>query len=224
MSLKHFARIPCVLWLKWLLFDYVASQIRHRGKHLKVGYFAYVRDCDFGIYNAVGDFSHLSAVRMNDFSYVSERSTIGRTKIGKFCSLGPNLLCGPGRHPADKFLSTHPVFYSSRGQVLTSFSDRDYFEEYKEIEIGNDVWIGANVIILDGVKIGDGAIVAAGAVVYKDVPPYAVVGGVPAQVVKYRFGQDIIESLLKKRWWDMDYEYLRRHFRDFHDSSNMNSI
>ena len=74
----------------------------------------------------------------------------------------------------------------------------------KEVVIGNDVWIGGNVSILDGVVVGDGAIIAAGAVVTKDVPPYAVVGGVPAKVIKYRFNEQEIQALLHERWWDKD--------------------
>ena len=70
--------------------------------------------------------------------------------------------------------------------------------------IGNDVWIGLNATILDGVTIGDGAIVAAGAVVTKDVPPYAVVAGVPAKIIKYRFTESQIDFLLKFRWWEKD--------------------
>lgn len=98
-----------------------------------------------------------------------------------------------------------------------SFADRNYFEEFEKIGIGNDVWIGANVIILDGIEIGDGAVVAAGSVITKSVPPYAIVGGVPAKIIRYRFEKDKIEKLLILKWWDMDLAYLRKNFTKFHN-------
>lgn len=74
----------------------------------------------------------------------------------------------------------------------------------REVIIGNDVWIGAGVFIKGGIKIGDGAVIAAHAVVTKDVPPYAIVGGVPAKILKYRFTDDVIRKLLDLKWWDYD--------------------
>ena len=85
----------------------------------------------------------------------------------------------------------------------------------KPCEIGNDVWIGDNVFIKSGVKIGDGAVVGAGAVVTKDVPPYAVVVGVPARVIKYRFDEKTIAELLELKWWDLDAQIVKSlPFRD----------
>ena len=85
------------------------------------------------------------------------------------------------------------------------------------VEIGNDVWIGSHVLILDGVTIGDGAVVAAGAVVTKDVEPYAIYGGVPAKLIKYRFPPKTIEMLLKMKWWDKEEKWIREHTEDFED-------
>lgn len=85
--------------------------------------------------------------------------------------------------------------------------------------IGNDVWIGANAIILQGVTIGDGAIIAAGAVVTKDVPPYAIVGGVPAKVIKYRFSDEVILKLLQIKWWDKPEEWIIQKLEKFTDVS-----
>src|SRR5690606_40549227 len=72
------------------------------------------------------------------------------------------------------------------------------------VSVGSDVWIGAGSIVLDGISIGDGAIIAAGAVVNKDVPPYAIVGGVPARIIRYRFDEETRAALLEWRWWDLD--------------------
>jgi virginiamycin A acetyltransferase len=81
--------------------------------------------------------------------------------------------------------------------------------EYKRITIGNDVWIGARAVILDGITIGDGAIVGACAVVTKDVPPYAVVAGVPARVIRYRFSEKKIRTLLELQWWEWSPEEIK---------------
>ena len=145
-------------------------------------------DCRFGAHAyAVAPFL-LQHVELGDYSYFAMNAHAANVKIGKFCSIGPNFCCGLGIHPTNG-ISTSPYFY--RGKV----------EEHRQVTIGNDVFIGANVTILDGVTIADGAVVAAGAVVTKDVPPYAIVGGVPAEVKKYRFDAPTIAKLLEKQWW-----------------------
>lgn len=141
-------------------------------------------------------------------SYIADNAIITMTKIGRFCSIGPNLVCGFGIHPING-ISTAPCFYSTLKQNGMTYSKEDKIVERKEINIGNDVFIGMNVSILDGVTIGNGAVIAAGAVVTKDVPPYAVVGGVPAKVIKYRFSEEIIQKLLKIQWWNWDDEKLQ---------------
>nr|WP_302694185.1 CatB-related O-acetyltransferase [uncultured Prevotella sp.] len=81
--------------------------------------------------------------------------------------------------------------------------------------MGNDVWIGSSVIILGGVTIGHGAIIAAGAIVNKDVPPYAIVAGVPARIIRYRFNDEQIEKILKDPWWKKSEQWLRERVKDF---------
>lgn len=136
-------------------------------------------------------------------TYLSVNAKVSNTEIGKFCSIGPNLLCGHGIHPIDG-ISTSPSFYSTIKQNGLTFSSENKIEELKSIFIGNDVFIGANVTILDGITIGDGAIIGAGAVVSKNIPPYAIAIGCPIKVVKYRFAPDVIEKLLLIKWWDKD--------------------
>ncbi len=143
----------------------------------------------------------LSNVAMDKFSYVSSNSKLDLVEVGSFCSLGPELICGYGEHPTD-FLSTNPVFFSTLKQCGTSFADKDYFQERKKIFIGHDVWIGARVFIKDGVRIGNGSIIGAGAVVVKDIPDYAIVGGVPAKILRFRFSDEIIRELLDIQWWN----------------------
>lgn len=151
---------------------------------------------------------NLSDCLIGRYSYAT-RATISMTTIGRFCSIGPDLICGWGDHPTD-FVSTSPAFFSTRNQCGTSFSEKDFFDEKKYIYIGHDVWIGARVFIRDGVKIGNGAIVAAGAVVVKDVPDYAIVGGVPAKIIKFRFPDEIKSKLLELQWWDWPEDKLRQ--------------
>ena len=153
--------------------------------------------------------SSLYEVNLGRFSYVGRDSVVGRTRFGSFCSCGPSLLVGSGDHPSD-YISSSPLFYSTLKQCGISFADRDYFDELKETIIGNDVWIGARVFIKDGVNIGHGAIIGAGAVVVDDVPDYAVIGGVPARIIRFRFSDEIISQLLDIKWWDWSDEHLQK--------------
>lgn len=151
---------------------------------------------------------NLHDVEVEFGSYISLNSRISHTKIGKFCSIGPNFFCGFGIHPTNG-ISTSPVFYSSQKQAGFTYSE-DKIEERKEIFIGNDVFIGANVTILDGISIGNGAIIGAGAVVSKDIPPYAIAVGAPIKIIKFRFKEEVIDKLQKIEWWNRNENILRK--------------
>jgi acetyltransferase-like isoleucine patch superfamily enzyme len=151
------------------------------------------------------------------FSYLGGGNTEMRhiSMIGRFCSIAHNIQCGHIEHPTD-FISAHPLFqgnaawraakdFAARNQdgVTKSsqlLSDR-VLQQFPKIVIGNDVWIGEGAFIRQGVEIGDGAIIAARAVVTKDVPPYAIVAGTPARILRYRFEQAIIAELMEMQWW-----------------------
>ena len=157
----------------------------------------------------VFDFVRLGNVKIDSYSYINRNCTFENTEIGKFCSIGPNVLCGLGSHPID-YLTTYPGMYSNNSSGAFSFSKNHIVKEWnKEVVIGNDVWIGANSLILGGIEIGNGAIVAAGSVVTKNVPPYAIVGGVPAKVIKFRFHENSIKVLLQSEWWNFDFETIK---------------
>lgn len=136
-----------------------------------------------------------------------------RLTVGKFCSIacGARFLMNSANH-AMSSLSTYvfPIFHEEwdHGMKVTEAWDRR-----GDIVVGNDVWIGYEAVILSGVTIGDGAIVAARAVVTKDVPPYTVVGGVPARPIRRRFDQETISGLLELRWWDWPPEKLSNSLR-----------
>ena len=128
--------------------------------------------------------------------------------VGRYCSIAKHADIGLSNHPVT-WLSTTPRQYFPNhflwnDRVDGRVSTVPWPYEFKHVEIGNDVWIGDRTVIMSGVKIGDGAIVASGAVVTKDVPPYAIVGGVPAKVIKYRFDEETIKELLKLKWWNYD--------------------
>jgi len=214
--MKQIIKNPLTVWFAKLIKSKI-TEYKNRKKFLKIGYMSSVTNSSFGMYNTIYNNVSLSKVSLGDFTYIAGNTNISRTKIGKFCSIGPDCKIGLGKHPTKDFVSTHPIFFSTLKQAQITFADKNYFEEFENISIGNDVWIGANVIVVDGVKIGDGVIVAAGSVVTKEIPPYAIVGGVPAKVIKYRFEKNEIEKLLELKWWDMDIEYFKNNFSKFHN-------
>ena len=139
---------------------------------------------------------------IGSYTYLNYGTLIQHTTIGNYCSISHNVKMGLGAHPLDLF-STSPIFYKVKNALGVNVVDEDIkFKEYAPITIGNDVWIGSDVIIMDGVEIGNGAVVAAGAVVTKNVPAYAIMGGVPAKLIKYRFSESKISSLERSKWWE----------------------
>ncbi len=142
---------------------------------------------------------------MGSFSYCI--SGLGQsTKVGRYCSISWSCAVMGIDHPSD-FISTHLfTFRHYFTNAIAREHDRapspGHFVPIEgNVQIENDVWIGQNVLLKPGIRIGTGAIVAAGAVVHKDVPPYAIVGGVPAKIIRYRFSQELIERLLSSKWW-----------------------
>lgn len=145
---------------------------------------------------------------LGDYSYVGRNSRLVYAHVGKFCSIAGGCAIGMGTHSLDN-LSTASIFTARNNGTGNTWTELNTFEEYKAIEIGNDVWIGERVIILGGKRVGNGAVVGAGAVVTKDVPPYAIVGGVPAKIIRYRFSNEVIEKLEASQWWSLDDEILK---------------
>lgn len=219
-KMKLLLKNPLSVWLIITVRNLILYY-QNQNKYLKIGYMSRVSSCTFGRYNTLYENVSLHHSSLGDFTYIAGDTQISNTTIGKFCSIGPDCKIGLGKHPSKDFVSTHPIFFSTLKQTQITFADKNYFEEFEDIFIGNDVWIGANVVVVDGVKIGNGAIVAVGSVVTKDIPPYAIVGGVPAKIIRYRFEQNEIEKLLKLNWWDMDVDYLKSNFRKFHDIESL---
>lgn len=215
-------RNPLTIWANWVIRKTII-EYKFRKKMLQIGYMAKVINCRFGKFNSIYDRSALINVNIGDYSYVAADAILMNTIIGKFTCVGPGVMCGLGQHPSRGYVSIHPAFYSPACQAAVTFSTESRYTEYMPIEIGNDVWIGARALICDGVMIGNGAIVGAGAVVTKDVPPYAVVGGVPAKILRYRFTPDEINFLINFKWWDRDEAWLRSNYDNFNDIVQLRS-
>jgi acetyltransferase-like isoleucine patch superfamily enzyme len=191
-------------------------EIKNKSKHIRIGYNTIIVNSKIGLYNTFYDNIEIVDCDIDDFVYISYGSKIANTKIGKFCSIGPDCKIGLGKHPTN-FVSTFPAFFSTRKQCQVAFVNKNYFEEIQKIIIGNDVWIGANAIIMDGVNIEDGAIIAAGAIVTKDVQPYSIVAGIPAKEIRKRFSNEDVNKLLKIKWWERDLKWLKENADSFND-------
>ncbi|MCC7523673.1 MAG: CatB-related O-acetyltransferase [Chitinophagaceae bacterium] len=161
---------------------------------------------------------------VGDYSYIGYNTNIYHAEIGKFCSISKDVCIGLPSHPS-RFISTSPIFVNIINGTGYSWSKQDLFDAVPEkVNIQNDVWIGMKVTIMGGVTIGNGAIIAAHSVVTKDVPPYAVVGGVPAKIIKYRFTEDIIDALQQSAWWTRNDTFLQERIAAFQQEITPDNI
>lgn len=166
--------------------------------------------CTLGEGVSLGPHTKLKDCSVGRYTYFAGHSRLSDCEIGAFCSLGPHLEVGFGRHPTH-YVSTYPSFYSRHSAGRADLGATTDFVEHLPVKIGNDVWIGAHCLLMDGVTIGDGAMIAAGAVVAKDIPAYTLAGGVPARVIRPRFTPEETEFLLALKWWEHDLAWIRQH-------------
>lgn len=177
--------------------------------------------------NLFGNNNEIKNSQIGFGTYLGSNMKITNWKIGKYCSIASNLKIICGSHPVGKNISTHPAFYFKHNKELNEL-DLSYIKENKyndsvkidnkwDIIIENDVWIGSDVKFLQGIRIGDGAVIGAGALVTKDVAPYAIVGGVPAKLIRKRFSDEDIEFLLELKWWDKGEEWIKENAEYFED-------
>lgn len=167
-----------------------------------------VKNCTLARHIYIGEKAVCYDSKIEGYTYIGPSTVLTHTNVGKYCSISSDCVIGMGEHPTDT-VSTSPVFYSRNNCLKTCFTEIP-FEEYKNTIIGNDVWIGSHVMVKCGVTIGNGAVIAAGAVVTHDVEPYAIVGGVPARMIKYRFDADTRVQLQEIAWWEWPDEKVRK--------------
>ena len=180
-------------------------------------------ECRFEGNNKIGANTRFYNSSLGYGSYIGDNNLFVNSVFGKYCSVGSNIRLVVSSHPTENVISTHPAFFSGEYAQFSYVKDRTYDELLKTpdgygLKVGNDVWIGDNVLIKGGVTIGDGAVIAMGAVVTRSVPPYAIVGGVPAKIIRYRFEEDKIKLLEKMQWWNMPESRIREIAEKFSDA------
>lgn len=220
MILSDLLKNPITYWLRWLInkniFLYKNAQ-----KNVKIDYLSHITNSRMASNTTLYQNVRLHNTSIDSFSYISNYTVVIGATIGKFCSIGPNCRIGLGMHPTKDFVSTHPIFFSSQSNVGINFTEKNYISEFEDIKIGNDVWIGANVLIKDGVSIGDGAIIGANSMVTHDVDSYAIMGGSPAKLLRYRFSEKEISFLLSNKWWDKEIDILKNEYTKYHNIKNL---
>jgi len=167
--------------------------------HVTIAESAKVTNSHLKQYSRLKEYSELHNSTLGEYSYISQYSIVNKSEIGKFCSIAHGCYIGLWEHNTQ--VTTHSFYlYEHSGNFVKGY--KNYDKDNIVTTLGSDVWVGANAVILKGINVGDGAIIGASAVVTKDVPPYAIVVGNPAKIIKYRYNRDDIIWLLKIKWWD----------------------
>lgn len=175
-------------------------------EYTTIGNYSRVVDSTCAAHAQIGRNNTIISCAFGRYSYTGYYTICNDTTIGSFCSISYGVDIGGGTHNYNR-LTTYPIYRELNSGV------EDWFNSVPEpCIIGNDVWVGAEATIIGGVKVQTGAVIGAGSVVTHDVAPYAIVAGVPAKTIKYRFSDEIISDLLETRWWDLPSDVLKNNF------------
>lgn len=159
---------------------------------------------------------------LDRYSYIGYDCDVINCEIGAFCSIANGVIIGGAQHPLN-WVSTSPVFYKADGGTGLHLGSLDIPKSKKTV-IGHDVWIGQRAILMQGITIGNGAVIGAGAVVTKDVPPYAIVAGVPAKIIRNRFDDDLIAKLQESKWWMLPDDKLKQYSEYINDPKGLCNV
>ena len=179
---------------------------------------ASIRNCRFGRFTQVGEQVHMAHCLLDDYAYVQPYCDLMSADIGKFANIASMVRINPGFHPME-YPTLHHFTYRPTMYGMAEQDDAAFFEwrSRQRVLIGHDTWIGHGAVIMPGVRIGNGAVVGSNSVVTKDVPAYAIVGGVAAKVIRQRFPRAISEALEATAWWDWDHDTLTERMPEFKD-------
>lgn len=158
-------------------------------------------------------------LKMGRHSYSGYDCNFLNVEIKSFCSIASKVIIGGAHHPLE-FVSTSPVFLSHKDSLKTKFAKHEYLPVL-QTTIGHDVWIGEGVYIKAGITVGDGAVIGTGAVVTRNIPPYAIVAGNPAKLIRMRFDEDTVNAFIKMQWWNLSDAKLIEVAQYFHDPQYM---
>lgn len=176
---------------------------------------AVVLNSTLGRWTEVAEQTRVQDCEIGDYSYVMERCDLQHARLGKFCNVAKHARINPSNHPMWRPTLHHFTYRAAKYGLGEDDPEVFAWRKSDSVTVGHDVWIGHGAIILPGVTIGTGAVIGAGAIVSKDVPDYAIVVGVPARVIRFRFPPTVQKALRRIAWWDWSHEQLAEALPDF---------